>query len=523
MNIKHWFSLLLAIVPFYLTWTFDHSLWNPDETRDAGIASEMYRNGNYAVPTLNGTAFLEKPPLYYWSCAAIYKLTGHVTAGTTRLPSALYGILGCLFTFLLGQYLFGLRAGVLAAAILATSMQYFRMSHFAMMDIALAAFVTASLYCYQRGALTGFALCTVLAFYTKGFLGIVLPGLVVTFDLLPKRKVKEWFSYVGVGAALFALLALPWFWALWKQGGASYLKIFFIDNHLHRFASSTGDHTEHSFFYYFGSFSGDFLPWTLLLIAVVITIARAPRVYWSQARYRFIIIWFIVLFLFFSVSSSKRSIYLLPLFPAASLLVAAVWDEWLSVGTFPRGIQPVYVVTGSLGLVSALAVCGAALYLTRNIGLSIALLVPLLGLSILLIDGFKRFRYDQASFWLCGLFMATIALSSPAFMQKLDEDKTFVPLTQAIQQHRAGRIVAGFDMSEMERGVIGFYLNETFVNLRTIDELKQQLSVPGQQTLLIVNRNRLNDLAPILEGKTNLVFEYRAHKKTRSYQIYNSL
>jgi 4-amino-4-deoxy-L-arabinose transferase-like glycosyltransferase len=60
--------LFAVFLPLYLTWTFDHGLWNPDETRDAGIAREMYVHKEFAVPHLNGEAFLEKPPLPPFHC-----------------------------------------------------------------------------------------------------------------------------------------------------------------------------------------------------------------------------------------------------------------------------------------------------------------------------------------------------------------------------------------------------------------------------------------------------------------------
>jgi hypothetical protein len=104
----------------------------------------------------------------------------------------------------------------------------------------------------------------------------------------------------------------------------------------------------------------------------------------------------------------------------------------------------------------------------------------------------------------------------------LDAEKTFVPLCDAIKSHQSDRVVAGFDMSEMERGVIGFYLDHTFQNVRTLDELNQLLSAHSR-SLLIVNANRLKDLEPLLQGRTKLVFEYRPSKKTRSYQLYESL
>ncbi len=40
-----------------------HSLWTPDEPRDAAIGLAMLRSGDYVTPRLNGAPFLEKPPL----------------------------------------------------------------------------------------------------------------------------------------------------------------------------------------------------------------------------------------------------------------------------------------------------------------------------------------------------------------------------------------------------------------------------------------------------------------------------
>src|ERR1041385_1013758 len=104
---KFQIGFLFSLFAFYMLFTFDHSLWNPDETRDAGIARSMFVDKDFVVPRLNGEAFLEKPPLYYWSTSLVYGLAGRITAGLTRLPAALYGILGILFTFLIGRRFFG--------------------------------------------------------------------------------------------------------------------------------------------------------------------------------------------------------------------------------------------------------------------------------------------------------------------------------------------------------------------------------------------------------------------------------
>ena len=120
-------------------------------------------------------------------------------------------------------------------------------------------------------------------------------------------------------------------------------------------------------------------------------------------------------------------------------------------------------------------------------------------------------------------FALSIGLSPISFMRQLDSDKTFVPLCDAIKTNETGKTVVGFDLSEMERGVIGFYLDKTFVNVRAVEDLNRWLDASrSQKTLLIVNRNRLADLTPVLQGKTRIIFEYRPDQKTRSYQLYES-
>lgn len=460
--------VLLAVIPLYLTWTFDHSLWNPDETRDAGIASEMFRSGEYVVPKLNGEPFLEKPPLYYWTCALIYKLTGHLTAGTTRLPSALYGILGVLFTFLIGKRLFSERVGLFAAAILATSVQYFRMSHFALMDVALTALVTGAFFFYLKGSKTGFLVFTILAFYAKGFLGILLPGLVVTLHLLTEKKPKELFAIIGLGIVLFSILVGPWFYGLWKEGGARFLEIFLIDNHWKRFFSSSADHTEHFWFFYFLSFPVDFLPWTFFYFGHLREFFIQNQKYLESKGLRFLMLWFFGLLLFFSISSSKRSIYLLPMFPAAALLSA----EWLDGKIAGKPNERLLV---------------KRLYL------------------------------------LFGVLAFIIGMSSFVLASRLDRDKSFVPIYEAVKANGEGVIVAGYNLNEMERGVFGFYMNRIIENPKTTNDLTSFIVKNKLNSFcLIVNRNRMDEVRPILQNHARIVFEHRPDKQTRSYLVYKN-
>jgi 4-amino-4-deoxy-L-arabinose transferase-like glycosyltransferase len=50
----------------------------------------------------------------------------------------------------------------------------------------------------------------------------------------------------------------------------------------------------------------------------------------ERKGFLFITLWFVLIFLFFSLSKGKRALYLLPLYPAASLMVGKLWDDLVS-------------------------------------------------------------------------------------------------------------------------------------------------------------------------------------------------
>jgi hypothetical protein len=58
----------------------------------------------------------------------------------------------------------------------------------------------------------------------------------------------------------------------------------------------------------------------------------------KRREFLFLIVWFVVIFLFFSLSKGKRGLYLLPLFPAVSVLIGKLWDDFIftTMGHFKR-------------------------------------------------------------------------------------------------------------------------------------------------------------------------------------------
>jgi len=459
---KYLILLLLSLFPLFLTWTFDHSLWNPDETRDAGIAREMYVGGDYVVPHLNGRAFLEKPPLYYWSCAAVYKLTGRITAGTTRLPAALYGFLAALLTFLIGARFFNERVGLMAAVMLGTGAQFFHMSHFALMDTSLAALITAALFCYMNRYYFLFVAFSVLAFYTKGFVAFALIGVVAGGDLLIKKEFKTFIALVVGGGVAAAALIAPWAYELWKAGGAANLRVFFIENNFLRFFSGKADHQE-PFYYYLGSFLADFLPWTFVFLGALWSWWKNRGSQDTTPQKKFLWIWFAAMFLFLSLSRSKRSMYLLPAFPAAALL-SALW-----------------------------------------------------------LDEFRQGRHVKTFFVASIVWALVIAGADALFVGRLDADKSFLPVIDAVNQNGGREMLIGYQFSEMEAGVFSFYLEGNIKSFEDTASLATYLDTNKEKRVsLLTSGNKLAELGPVLQNRMEVIFKFRPDKKTRAYCLYST-
>ena len=244
--LKYLVLLLIVVVPLFSLGLSNHGLWSADEPRVAEIGREMALTGNWAVPTLNQRPFLEEPPLYYASLALTFKAFG-VSDKVARIPSALFAFGAVLVVFFMANLFFGPRVALLSGLILATAGEYFRVAHWVIVDGALTFFVMGALYSFITGYLTEtnrkkllcyslfYVACT-LAFYTKGFIGIAIPGVSILAFLIIERNFREIIKMrLWLGVLIFLVMTLPWFIALWQQGGTEYFKVFFIHNHLQRF------------------------------------------------------------------------------------------------------------------------------------------------------------------------------------------------------------------------------------------------------------------------------------------------
>lgn len=378
-----------------------HSLWTPDEPRDAAIGKAMWRSGDFVVPRLNGQPFLEKPPLAWWAQVAVYELLGASDA-TARVPSALFAALTLLVTWALGRRLGGEHAGWLAAGALAGTFEYAETMHRAIVDppmvlaVALAWFGFVLLLEEGGGAEGALgvategrgmerrrspylpreghwmvALAATFAFLAKGVgaIGLALgpPVLVlVAAAAWPADRrarlagvVRLLVSLALVGVPVLAALALPWAVALLREGGWPMLRECLVGNTIGRFfATAAGEaygHREPSW-YYLPAGAVSLLPWTLALPAVARRQLAAP----GERAGRLLFGCFVAGTVILSLAASKRSLYLVPLMPGLAVSIG-LWLDGLDGGWQERlGRQGRWRRWGSWDRVTALALLGLA-------------------------------------------------------------------------------------------------------------------------------------------------------------------
>jgi 4-amino-4-deoxy-L-arabinose transferase-like glycosyltransferase len=337
-------------------------LIDPDEGRYAEIPREMLERGDLVTPTLNYVKYFEKPPLLYWLNAASLELFGQ-NEFAARFPTALCGLLTVLATYIIARRLYGRRAALISAMVLGTSAGFVLQSRIILTDMLLTFCLTAALGAFIVAAGRGgrrsrplpwylfyfFCACAVLA---KGLIGIVFPAGIVFFYLLISRR---WSLLAEMrlvsGPLLFLAVAAPWFVAV-SLRNPEFARFFFIHEHFERFTSTVHGRYQ-PFWFFLPVLLGTMLPWSFFIPGAL---GRAWRDrHHDEGRAGiYLLIWTVLIFLFFSKSSSKLIPYILPIFPSLAILIGHRIDV-LSEGR-GREIKGAALVLG----VVLLALSGAA-------------------------------------------------------------------------------------------------------------------------------------------------------------------
>ncbi len=271
------FTALLVLPP-----VGHHLIVKSDEARFALLARDMLERGAWFSAAVEGQQYRNKPPLFPWTIAVLSRARGAVTEGTAQLPAAVAAIAAAWCTFLLGDRLFGRRAGVWAALILATSASFFIHSQLILPDMLVLAFATACYYAFWRAmhepgntrALVGFYAALAFAIFAKGPVGL-LPLLVVAIWLVAHhgvRGVARLWSVAGI--AVFCVVTLAWLGPFLASGSQSFGENVVWEDWLAWYLAWPAPRRILAFL---GDAFVGFLPWTLVLILAIGPALRARR------------------------------------------------------------------------------------------------------------------------------------------------------------------------------------------------------------------------------------------------------
>jgi 4-amino-4-deoxy-L-arabinose transferase-like glycosyltransferase len=345
--------------------------WPADEPRFALIARDMAMTGDWLFPRIGGDLYQDKPPVFLWAIGGLYALTGELRLAFL-LPSLLAGIGTLLLVYDLGRRVWSRQAGLAAALLLSVSVQMVMQARAAQIDMLLTFFTTAALYGIGRHLLAG---PDWRAYALGGFaagIGVITKGtgflaLLLVLPFFALRRLGFTGLWTGEGGARWwlapaaALVAI----ACWlvpmlavvaasgDPGLTAYRDELLLKQTVTRYASAWHHH-EPWYYFLVSVIPGLWLPGTALLPWLVPRWRAAWRT--RDGRAWLFLGWIALVLAFFSASTGKRGVYILPALPAFALAAG----PWLAEITARRGARSlVFALAAAVVAVAA----GAAAYL----------------------------------------------------------------------------------------------------------------------------------------------------------------
>lgn len=494
--------LILTFVPFLGEALF-HTKGEP---REAVVAMSMLQSGDWILPVSNGGDIPYKPPMLAWVIACLSWLNGGVvTEFLSRFPSALAAVVMIMWGFVVAKRHIGTRAAFMMALVTATSFEVHRAATNCRVDMLLTMFMVCGTYClYTRynSRNTLFSWAAILLFsgavLTKGPVGVLLPLLVMwVYAMLRGGK----FLRVTLeSAAVFVLsLLLPalWYYAAYQRGGDRFFDLMMEENFGRMMGTMSYESHVNPWYYNIMTVLAGMLPYTLLALfaAIPLWLGRVRgigfRTRLSEIRENpwklFMALSSIIIFVFYCIPASKRSVYLLPIYPMLAWYVTEIAAKAMEKA--PRAMRVYAGVIGFIGLLlpviffivrySSFGITGSsAMFLhavrTTPIGITASVCIALA--AVMSFFAFRSaFKKSGFEVWFT-VVSATVALywSFSAFYQPtILNIKSEKPVAQALAAAGYGteKPIAGWMADRLMRFyVVDFYLDDKVKHVQSPKE-----------------------------------------------------
>ena len=366
------------------------------------------------------------PPLFDVFAFIFYKVIG-ISLFAARLPVVCFSVLALWAVFELTHYLYGGKAALLSAVILGIMPGFFWLSGYAMLETALMFFVPVSLLCFYRWVSTrrdwmllGVGLALGVGFLAKHQMLVVGIVMLLGIVLFARKPLSAAFKRFSLAIVTAVLVVFPWFLFAYE-----FYRYQLFDRYFYAMSMGNPDRAVYStrfpipIFYFIEVVwpYSHFHPISVFLY--VLCLAGLGFMVWRRRREdKFVLLWFAVIFCFFTIVSNREWRYVTALFPALAIsasvailsLGGVLCKAWRSLGSVRRkcfvrtvSIVMMFLVAGAMcysvyesyRFVSdqqvAIDIDGAANYVAVNIepGRSVIVLCPV-----------NYFNYDMVQFYL---------------------------------------------------------------------------------------------------------------------------
>jgi len=350
VSMKSFFYLLLGFSVLALSANLGlPPLWG-SEGRWAVIARSMLRSGDLLSPVLGTHDYWDKPLLSYWQILPLSYINGDVSEFTARFPSVVWAVVMLLLTHNLAKRWFGEQTALVSVGLLATTYFFVFWGRNAQVEMTDAAMILLCLWYFLKHKFDNrhiwvYVLGIMMALGAN-MKGLALYAVPIFCILLLSVMKREWSWIPPLRILVTAgLLSIAVFLALPAAASIRYatwepLHMVWRENALRFFGLY--DHKD-PFYTYFVKIFYLAAPWSLVLPVAFIRCFQMARRRASQIPEALIL--FGAIFLFFTLSGSRRPYYLLPILPFVAILVANVLREF-AVGTLGRVIQGTVRVVG---------------------------------------------------------------------------------------------------------------------------------------------------------------------------------
>jgi len=430
---KKLFWVITGLCAFlYIIFLGMRALWDPGESRYGLIAAEMLGNKDFIVPTLNKIKYFEKPPLVYWLNAASMFVFG-INEFAARLPTAIGAILTVIGTYFFTRRVFSRETAILSSAILFASLGFFAYSQISELEMLFSCFLCWGLGFliadFERGKRRAIPihigyLMLAFACLIKGPLAFALASVIIITYLTITKQWNRWkrlYPFTGIPLAL--IVTAPWFIAAGIRE-PEFFKFFFIKEFVMRFFSETHSRTG-DVWYYIPILIIAFAPWIVVFFNALkkIWFMRTGLKPHIRKIFIYLIVWFSICFVVFSLSGSKRPPYILPMLPPLAIVTgfyfASIWNEKVKL---KKTLTALILVQFFL----AIALFAAPKYVSHiTPDIHLPLTLPLVVLLIAIISALTLFNKSNAKNLFLLMFTFGVAFNITFYLQSSKLDNVF--------------------------------------------------------------------------------------------------